>query len=148
MNEDFVSYEQAVKLRECGFDWRCHAYYTNDYINTDPEDITRKVRFHREWYAPYDHNCVVGRTSAPTLWQAQKWLREVKGLHVQVAPCRDGDTEKMTWRVVGVYSISEFMGTSEFKVVASYCETDHPTYETALSAGITAALELIEKKGE
>lgn len=25
--EDYVSYEQAVKLKELGFDWKCNAYY-------------------------------------------------------------------------------------------------------------------------
>ena len=30
MNEDFVSYELAVKLKECGFNEPCDHYYAYD----------------------------------------------------------------------------------------------------------------------
>ena len=35
-NEDYVSYELALKLKECGFDEPCDHYYTNGYANPDP----------------------------------------------------------------------------------------------------------------
>lgn len=34
-NEDYVSYELALKLKECGFDEPCDHYYTNGYANPD-----------------------------------------------------------------------------------------------------------------
>lgn len=59
MKEDFVTYDQAVKLKELGFNCEC-----NHMVSS-----------------PYNSNRVC---FAPTLSQAQKWLREVKGKEVLV----------------------------------------------------------------
>lgn len=148
MFEDFVSYEQAVKLHECGFDWKCLSYYTNDYTNDNPEDITREVKLHHNWTSPYNHNRVVGRISAPTLWQAQKWLREELGIHIGVTPYSDYSTDA-DGKVCDRW---DFWGFDLYVVVGGERLTnnddEYDSYEQALSAGIDAALELIEKKGE
>ncbi len=70
--------------------------------------------------------------SAPTLAHAQKWLREKRGIDVDVR------TTKIPKRKYGyvVYDKTQHFSHEE------YC-----AYEQALSVGISAALELI-KKGE
>ncbi len=79
--EDYVSYDLALKLKECGFTgsvfsgWRCDHRY---YVSKDGKVAFRHnsdgilVQFRKE-----------GRieTPAPTLWQAQKWLRK-KRVHL------------------------------------------------------------------
>lgn len=143
MTEDFVSYEQAVKLYNLDFDWNCErAYYIHSWMK-EPRLVHFTIAYKEQ--RNYDGTDVY---PAPSPAQAQKWLREVKELHVQVAPCRDDKTEKISWRMVGVYGIAEFMGTTDFVVDVPYSEIDYPSYEAALSSGISAALELIEKKGE
>lgn len=73
MNEDYVSYELAVKLKECGFDEPCDSYYNkacaadDEYWHTKREELIN-------WNG-LGSDCQI---SAPTLWQAQKWLREKK----------------------------------------------------------------------
>ena len=68
MNEDFVTYELAVKLKEKEFDWRIGYAYDNDgeYMYTVTE---------------YD----VDYIPAPTISQVLKWLREEKNIFVVIA---------------------------------------------------------------
>ena len=87
--------------------------------------------------------------SAPTLWQAQKWLREAKGIDVLVWNCA-------CWIITfknRIY-ISKADAQSRGTMLMDYDDNGEDmdsgmwlTYENALSAGIAAALELI-KKGE
>lgn len=135
MKEDYVGYELALKLKACGFDEPCRAHYTNDYINDDPEDISREVKFHYDWTSPYNYNRVVGNTSAPTLAHAQKWLREKKGIAINVI-AHDG----------GAYDYDiVFLPNA----VDCDCPIDRATfsrtYEEALSEGIISVLDLIKK---
>lgn len=117
MKETFVSYEQAAKLRECGFDLQC--------IHANPD------------------------CSAITLWQAQKWMREKCGIHINVCIYSDyfaPDADRKTC------DKRNFWGFDIYAVPGGRLLIDngdqYDTYEEALSAGIDAAIELIEKKGE
>lgn len=135
MSEGYVSYEQAVKLKAAGFDWECARYYCafdNEadirFWSIHPAQSQNRLR------APKDK--VIA--DAPTLWQAQKWLREEKGIAINVL-AHDGG--KYDYDIV-------------FLPNAEECDCDidrspwYRKYESALSDGITAALKLIEKKGE
>lgn len=80
---DYVSYELAVKLKACGFDEPCAAFY---------EHIDGKMYFsvdgNEDWNSGVDY-------SAPLLYHAQKWLRERKEIDVLVYNCACG----YTWEV-------------------------------------------------
>jgi len=115
--EDFVSYEQATKLKDCGFDWETEYYYEFEEP-TDTDAVFKRTS--SCW--PFNHNAFEESYSAPTLSQAAKWLREKLGWHISVNPEYD-----KTW----YYHICPVGGANEeggdgFK-----------TYEEALSAGIT-----------
>ncbi len=137
MNEDYVSYELAKKLKKCGFNGRgCRHFY---YVTKDGKKVAFKeggdgiiVQFHNE-----------GRTQIPaaTLWHAQKWLREKKKIDVLVYNCACGYTWEVSKAMNGTGLILyDEKGDDE----NSGCWT---SYEAALSAGISASLELI-KTGE
>lgn len=124
-HQDFCSYELSKALKACGFDEPCDHYYNghgnlNRYGDTDW--INRNTNGH------HTPSC-----SAPSLYHAQKWLREKKELIILIGMTRIDD-----W----FYGIYDKRGK---------CLKDDGTqrdcYEAALSAGIFAALELI-KKGE
>ena len=66
MNEDFVTYEQADKLCDLGFDLKCIACY-------DEEEFEITSEYSNYNSDQYRYNLI----SAPTLSQAQKWLREM-----------------------------------------------------------------------
>lgn len=137
-NEDYASYELALKLKECGFDEPCNFYYTKEdapdgavWFTGDPRD-------------PQDYNhlqddCPFAKPicSAPHIYHAQKWLREKMGIAINV--------------------ISHDGGAYDYDIVflPNAVDCDYPidratfsrTYEEALSEGIESVLELI-KEGE
>ena len=61
MTQEFIPYEQALELKELGFDEPCFGY------RAEEEDVMIK-------YIPH---CVI---SAPTFSQAFRWFREKHGL--------------------------------------------------------------------
>lgn len=71
----------------------------------------------------------------PTLAQAQKWLREKWGIHVYPT-------------LESVNEVSYDCHIVHLRKEAFRVNKRYSSYESALSAGIAAALELIEKKGE
>ena len=74
MNEDFVSYELAVKLEEKGFNEPCNAYY---------EPINLKLNFCKiGWRNSFKKQ--LGVITAPTISHVLKWLREEKKIHIAI----------------------------------------------------------------
>ena len=126
--EDYVSYPLALALKKAGFDEPCRDFYwTSDgtFKHTD---------------APVHKNSEHCTTmvAAPTLWLAQKWLRE-RAIEVDVNPMfSHGGRDGYDWDVY-----NDFTGYPIIRGTLPFAET----YESALSAGIAAALELIEKEG-
>lgn len=137
MNEDFVSYEIALMLKKAGFDYPCYFYYTR-------KDAPDECVWHTtSEEAPIDYNrSVYAGCSMPTLAQAQKWLREEKLWHIEVRinDCRNMFCVEL-WEMKangGAFRLQHKGG----RVIL------YDTYESALSAGIEAALKLIEEGEE
>lgn len=124
--EDYVNYELAVKLKACGFDEPCIAQWA-----CEPDG---KPMLLGSTAFVFSNAELKGRdVTAPLLFHAQKWLREKKGLHILV----DFDLYgKWYYKLFPVGGCCVDEGNSGYI-----------TYEAALSAGISASLELI-KKGE
>ncbi len=80
---DFVPYETAKKLKAAGFDWTCQRFHTEKIPGTESEGFD-------------DEECMpvtiwdIERTPIPTLWHAQKWLREKKEINVLIGDCACG----------------------------------------------------------
>lgn len=80
MNEDFVPFELAIKLKEKGFNEPCYGYYHRDggddsfelCGNGDCDFLNSKNKH---------------RIAAPTISQVLKWLRNTYNLHVETYPC-------------------------------------------------------------
>lgn len=134
MNEDYCSYELSKALKAAGFDEPCDHYYNTGLINDmDIHDKSIHLATFNDYNGVGEHCC-----SAPTLWQAQKWLRE-RAIEVDVNPMfSHGGRDGYDWDVY-----DDFSGYPAIRGTLPFAET----YEEALSAGISAALELI-KKGE
>ena len=81
--EDFVNIELAIKLKELDFNIPFFFYYRTD----------DKKLYHLERSQPLlygkdiiDNEVVI----APTIYQVLKWLREEKGLHIEIIANSDG----------------------------------------------------------
>lgn len=82
MNNDFVPYELAVKLKEKGFREEC--LYSFNYLN---EIVANKLYNDEDFVTTEDlYHCVNfgDRVDAPTISQVLKWLRKKKDIYVQV----------------------------------------------------------------
>ena len=127
---DYCSYELSKALKACGFDEPCEYYYTS-----------KGRRVFNKNKPPYANNRFLDEIgneicSAVPLWQAQKWLRE-KGIAVSI---QANEIKGELWYSADIITTK---GVNEL-VDGGF---DYMGYEAALSAGISASLELI-KKGE
>jgi hypothetical protein len=77
MNTEFVSYEQALELKELGFDDPCFGYYAlaevRDYKNNGLHIRNEIVLNTLNGYRKYDDE---SQTLAPTFSQAFRWFRD------------------------------------------------------------------------
>ena len=121
MNEDYVSLEVARLLKEKGFDshYSTH-FYKNNKLECYIED-RKKYWLQKDEYA------------APTLYMAQKWLIEKKGLHVSTG----FNVPTGRWFYI-IMNIRE--GHYQGKGLSDY---EYSFFEEALQAGILDALNLI-----
>lgn len=137
MNEDFVSYELALALKACGFNEPCLTFYDTNKefgraLDTDNFNHLGET-YQGEWFTD--------TISAPSLWQAQKWLREKKELFIEVSP-NFGMRARATF---GITSYDFTLFDSRGHIINDMDSSTYPSYEAALSAGISAALELIKE---
>ena len=126
MKEEYVTYEQAVKLKELGFDWEVNKVYHR------PSTLAEWELF--PWHSGYNDWNNEGKfyISAPTLSLAQKWLREVKRIIVEPH--------------FQYESVFRFVVQSESRCIYKLFDERCKTYELALSAGIDKALEILTDK--
>lgn len=139
---DYCSYELSKALKAAGFDEPCDHYWYKVYTNSDEMEICQAVAddYNNDgWSVPH--------CSAPHIYHAQKWLREKWGIHVDACVFSDYSTDA-DGKVCDRW---DFWGFDLYAVVGGEKMIDddgeYDSYEQALSAGISAALELI-KKGE
>lgn len=139
-NEDFVSYEIAKRLYALDCDLNCEMAYFDRPWNHEHQLVSVVDACNQQ--CAYDGTDVY---PAPTLAQAQKWLREKKDCIVVANPknTRVGDDKDCCSNVwySDIY-IDEDIRRSN--IGGNF----NNTYESALSAGIEVALKLLNNKTE
>lgn len=147
-HECYVDFEVAKLLKEAGFDWKCSSLYKSD------GEFKHLLYDTIDWdYGEVDWNNVTcektsymgikgweGGCSAPTLEVAQRWLREVKDIHLFVRPF---SLDKHTYVVTVVVDDSTWGQVNDSNGRAIIFDS----YEEAQEAGIKKALEIILEKG-
>lgn len=129
MTEELVTLETAKLLKEKGFVWECERTISCDKII-------------RRWNHPQYISCCTEIDGelveflCPTLYVAQKWLRETKNLHIEIYRSAVGygyaivKANNGTWQ-----EDDDSRGPNDGGL--------WDTYEEALEAGIKEALKLI-----
>lgn len=141
-NQDYCSYELSKALKSCGFDEPCNYGYSVK-MRLEPEvSFGEPKMVHSKDPKNYNDNRKgiekgLSFCSAVPLWQAQKWLREKKGIAINVI-AHDGGA--YDYDIVFLPNAVDCDSTIDRATFSR-------TYEEALSEGITSVLELI-KKGE
>lgn len=135
---DYVSYPLALALKEAGFDWPCFAWAY--FSKGNPMLVGNTV------FMFSNSEMKGGDAAALLLFHAQKWLREKKSIVINVTPetyiADFNDMPKEFLTGEWCYEIWAGDDTHIYGMVS------YSSYEQALSAGIAAALELIEKGEE
>ena len=125
MTEELVTLETAKLLKEKGFNWKCeHIIGCNKVITK--YDLPQSMSCCTE----IDNESV--EFLCPTLYIAQKWLRENHSIHIAV------DFNQYGRWYYRLYDIEDYDFLSETEVDKIY-----KSYEEALEAGIQEALKLI-----
>lgn len=152
-HENYCSYELSKKLKEKGFDWDVLFYY-NSYHDVTGSRLQvhyhvdeAAYNFNAEYmvhkHGLYDTHELMSHTdclcSAPTLYQAQKWLRDKHKIMVEPFAC----ISDRTW-AYRLYQLNDekwgMTIVQDGKAITVY---GFDLYESALSAGIIKALESI-----
>jgi hypothetical protein len=71
MEKEFIPYEQALALKELGFDEQCFSFYDSD------GELYESEGYYKKGYNVFDEEVI-----APLYQQAFRWFREKYGLHV------------------------------------------------------------------
>lgn len=119
--EDYVSFEVAKLLKEKGYECITALAYNLRYGN---------LELHRESNVRLPKYLI----SAPTLYEAKKWLREEHNIHIRIDCWGEND-----W----CYILYEFTKGSVHKKVDYSYQCYYNAYEDALKEGILEALKLI-----
>ena len=135
---DFCDYETCVALKELGYKVPTSAYYMPN--NNQLIFVVNQFRGGSAMDCFYSNNslpkeCMASDfIDAPTMWEAQKWLREEKGLFVEVV---------MSY---GKYDFdicsTKLEQDKTHKILCEIC--GYETYEEALSEGIKETIKILK----
>lgn len=96
MFDEFVTFDIAKKLKDKGFRLPCIANYSNGVLlyNTNQFRGSSVEECLKSFNALNDEENIYvgfkGVIDAPTISQSLKWLREDKGLYVDISLCKKG----------------------------------------------------------
>lgn len=127
MNEDFVTYELAVKLKEKGFREECLCHYVGEDL---VYNIESPITNNQLWFSHNKFDNIWHRDNydAPTISQVLKWLREEKKIHIVI----DFDGGMNWYYQIALYGLTTYEKESEHK---------YNSYEQSAVAGIEYILD-------
>ncbi len=148
MEKEFIPYEQALALKELGFDDNCLAYYLNPEFNSKLKlgegynIVTRYFRENEMSYNINNNNFLYGTSRPPHLYnlvtcptyaQAFRWFREKSKIQAEIL-----------WRGdMGCFCYK----TGEFKYGShEFSEDDYNTYEEAELECLNKLIEIVKNK--
>ena len=132
MKKEFVKYEQALALKELGFDGPCFGFYTHNeklcrYGSTN-DSVDFQMCTHSEIYNTY--------SLSPTFSQAFRWFREKYDLRIWIESN------------YGVLKFEYVIATTNFNFIDKQFNdlSGYKTYEEAESACLDKLIEIVKNK--
>lgn len=133
MNKEFIPYEQALELKELGFDEECFGYYVlaevRDYKNNGLDIRNEIVLNTLNGFRKYDDEI---QTSAPLYQQAFRWFREKYNLPSNLELFHTG------WDYVII--------PRDFEEITDFGCGPYETYEEAELACLKKLIEIVKNK--
>ena len=131
MNDEFVSYKVALKLKEFGFDEPCFTYYYELNSNLRTHLV---VDINKAW--TYSGNTNFGFTLAPLYQQVFKWLRNKYGIDFSI---------NTTYSMYNKNTSKKYSGVIDNKTMYTNVGF-YDNYEEAELAGLQKMIEIIENQ--
>lgn len=143
---DYCNYDLSLALKACGFNELTNSFYDEASVQQGEFEIVPTYAKFNEVCRTPGCECV----SAPTLAQAQKWLREKLLLNIGVNPA----IPTLKWQFY-IDDLNQHINPHDGELMTRWDdemqekadERLYDSYEQALIEGIKSALELI-KEGE
>ena len=134
MKNEFIPYEQALELKELGYNELCGAFYEKDLGSIYQHYAGFDIRNDDVYYNDYKLEC-----TAPTYSQAFRWFREKK-IFGAVVPIDDWDYWGITvleQDCMAPFYVS-YMSDMDYK--------EYQTYEEAELACLKKLIETVKNK--
>ena len=155
MEEQFVTYEIALKLKELGFNKPCLAsYYTDDernYAKDGTYDCRQKISssidfdpFKEEFDNFYINSNETYYVSAPLWQQVIDWFREKYNLLIDSPKLDEWNIGKWSVKITSLDKsiiLEEYVGQPYWRIYRCF-----RTYEEAREQAILKAIELCQKE--
>jgi len=134
MNKEFIPYEQALELKELGFDEECLGYYHTTLSSSDVDLVLGKThnRFYHLVGIPEDFN-----TLAPLYQQAFRWFREKYNITSEISISANHRNDDKKW-MHSVTNLEVMLYTNS--------DTTFETYEEAELACLKKLIEIVKNK--
>jgi hypothetical protein len=133
MEKEFIPYQEALELKQLGFDEPCFTYYKNDQLS----DILELVKNSEMTNVNNESDDYI---SAPTYSQAFRWFREKYGLNSWVTK-EHKYKQPFCWYIQDNYS----KYNSDFMTDGIHYNTYFKTYEDAELECLQKLIELVKK---
>lgn len=135
MTKEFIPYEQAVELKELGFDKPCFGYYNSKKeitFNTDGKPVTK------DWVWKGNECLPTDMTIAPTYSQTFDWLLDKHHLYGIIIP-----TVTMAWTFKTMTVVEGLVEVPPYSHVEA---RDYGTHSEAQLACLNRLIELVKNK--
>jgi hypothetical protein len=138
--KDYCDYETCVALRELGYDGKRSNYC---YIEKNKQQLESEASIFLKVFRGEKYTYV----NAIHLYEAQKWLREEKDIHIEVYACAGG----YIYELCKAYKPNSFSGGT---TIYTPNDVDNPKlndagrfddFETCLSEGIKESVKILKK---
>lgn len=153
--KDYCDYETCVALKELGYRKPTLAFYPQENFTVDCIDDCGDLyecEFERGtlvYYSSLNNKHIkVIKVDAPLLYEAQKFLREEKKIHIEVYATAGG----YIWELCKAYETTTFSGGT---TIYTPNDVDNPrlndagrydSYEEALWEGVRASIKLLKEE--
>ena len=138
MNKEFITYEQAVALKELGFDEECFAVYYDSETHVFLKEFKTYTGAWVKFNSEFDGK---GVTSAPLYQQAFRWFREKHNLCGEVYTVNMGAID-YTFQIRDLYS--EDIKHNNFEAYTGGYIGTFSTYEEAEQSCLDKLIEIVK----